>query len=379
MVSVDDVGTYEVAVDFMKSQFFRIREVDRSAPELRFVFPSQSDIGVGRFEALRLSILDESDVDVGSIELKLPSGERISVRDSRLEYIDGELRFTPSGNTPLGPEGEDVVYSISVSDRLGNRVHEFPWRFTVEVPVIIAEGAQGIGQPIPQPLVRRNLNETAEIIDATLDQVVLRYSEAVPLIDDGQLLWSNDPRYPFYWRVLTSSVDASTKTVTIATLPARLEDVIKQGSFNTSQIVEIDPLTNAPLVQAADFGVSIGAGFQYGDQFSQAVVDEPEVKLTASIDWTHQGSLRVAGSIRDSELRELRIRSPQSIDVTASSTLWTGDAVSADDLAGKKIPTSWKLFEREREFVTWVGAVPVWMELTFTVEGGYSFEITGIP
>ena len=247
-----------IEMDAADRKFYRVRMLDEQPPEILSKSPTDGAFGVGRFSVIGVSLEDASSIDTESLSFTVGDHGTYSTNDTELTFSDNTLVFYLGGDTALGGWGHTMTVSLAVADIAGNST-SYTWNFELEVEPQVVDnlfvfgspeaqrGGQQIGTIPTRILAERmaggpiGMNAGADpwtLHSVESDRIVISYTGATaPAFNVDDSLANLTPVNiddVFYRRVLSVNDDGAQKLLTLTTVEVGLEDLVQEGSFNSS-------------------------------------------------------------------------------------------------------------------------------------------------
>lgn len=375
---VSTIGPIPIVDDV---KFYRVIEIDSVAPYVHFDFPPPDSFGVHSEAPLVARLGDETGIDPNSIALQLPSGETIDLSDPRLFFTDDQLEFSLLDGQKHGEPGELVRYGLSVADHNGNTSEVLKWEFEIEKPIVLKEDfiSLGLGQ---SNQLEQNNTEAFKILEASETFIKIEVGQNSPDIQNGQILVSNDSRFPFYWRVIDKTQDPSSQNIfNITAEEIELADIIESGTF----FVEIPEPFLTPL--SARSPVTRNFIWEDPDFIQYFIGVEPkEYKLERSEELFNSSSVSAVvgngtgfsfGSIYqfyaefDDGLKKFEVYHNGDVSVDLKSHLNAGQKIQ-DAIKSKRVLRTNPL--RIKAGPGALPGLPVWIDINLEAYGSYNVD-----
>ncbi|MEI7938574.1 MAG: SUMF1/EgtB/PvdO family nonheme iron enzyme [Verrucomicrobiota bacterium] len=341
-----------------KAQFFKVVRLDTDGPEVYKTAPFDGAIGVDPQASVQAWLRDDSGVNTNTIALTVGTNATVSLSDSRLSYVGGVLTYTPGTNQFLGTNGEVVAVKLSASDTLGNQTTNFTWSFQLELAPVISPNIVFLGGTNPAPC---NLT----LLSTNGDYFTFSYTGSCCLTNGMQLVNTN--LYTGYARTVVSFTDyPASNTVVALTRPATLAELLQAGTLSSSAF---NSLTNtggakyqpknltATLDFPLDYNVPLGHVFYQDANFLVETLDSSQLDLNAT--------LHLVANFKGFKLAAIQAQ----ITGTASFELDAHALATASESFAGSLPL---IAPIHKPYGGFIGPVPVWLDVVFEVNAGYS-------
>jgi sulfatase modifying factor 1 len=375
--------------------FFQVVPLDEQPPAIANQFPADGGFAVRRTSSLTVELTDTTGVDPASLQLTIGNLAPVTTADPRLTFTNGVLTFAGGDSTPLGTFGATVPATLIAADVLGNRGTN-TWSFTLELePQVVANlfvfgspQAQASGQrlgDIPTAALARRLGPVRQnagvpwVLESVQpDRLVLAYTQATPpAFATGTYVCNLTPANPdqiFYRRVTSVSDDAADKRLTLFTVDVPLAEVLKEASISLSaESVIYELSTGNELTQPRSFSPTFDLPVLGADVGGRTVVDLGGVTLKLNeARFLFTSSLSLSLETRALSLQRFSAEFRGNLETALVPEL----TIRAQDLEDT---FQRELFSRRRVvYLGLVGAVPVWLDLNFSLGAEFGFHLSGI-
>jgi formylglycine-generating enzyme required for sulfatase activity len=353
------------------ARFFRVLRVDTASPEVYRVEPAAGGIAVGRQAVLRAWVRDDSDLVTNSLKLTITNRPPVAFGDPRLRIANGMLTYTPGTNEFLGAAGDLVTVSLAAADILGNQTTNFTWSFQLELPVVPSTNLIFIGgggassQPTTSALT---------LISTNGNTFTYSYTGGSSGLANGQFLVSTNLTTGYTRAVVSFSDDAANRTVTVVTRPAKLAELLQQGSFSSVNLTEINGSSSGqsalglPSPTASTKGLNLDFSFNLAQTLFQDAGLTYELLPGSFLNW--RGRLDLDLNIRGSRLREFETKFSGVADFRLEARSSSPGAASHESTKALINPV-------HRLYGGFIGAVPVWVEIVYEINVSSYLELDG--
>ena len=341
-----------------KAQFFKVVRLDTDGPEVYKTAPFDGAIGVDSQASVQAWLRDDSGVNTNTIALTVGTNAPVSLSDSRLSYVGGVLTYTPGTNQFLGTNGQVVAVKLSVNDTLGNQTTNFTWSFQLELAPVISPNIVFLGGTNPAPC---NL----ALLSTNGNYFTFSYSGSCCLTNGMQLVNTN--LYTGYARTVLSFTNyPASNTVVALTRPAKLAELLQAGTLSSSAF---NSLTNsggakyqpknltATLDFPLDYNIPLGHVFYQDANFLVETLDSSQLDLNAT--------LHLVANFKGFRLTAIQAQ----ITGTASFELDAHALATASESFAGSLPL---IAPIHKPYGGFIGPVPVWLDVVFEVNAGYS-------
>jgi formylglycine-generating enzyme len=346
-----------------KSQFFKVVKLDTEGPQVSPVSPLDGAIAVGRQSTVQVGLTDVTGINTNSIILTFGTNAPVSLPNPQLAYAGGLLTYTPATNGFLGTNGEIVVATISVADTLGNVTTNFTWSFQIELPTVASANILFISGTNGLVLVSTNG-----------DYYTFSYPGASSGLTNGLHLVNADP-YTGYSRTVVSFTEyPASHTVVALTRLTKLAELLESGSLSGAKFIELTdpPSTNGMRPSAK----ALIAGIDFHHHYDLKQVLYQDANLTVEILTNSHlylnGSLELAANFEGKKLTKFESKLAGDVDFQLEAHVGAQGAIDHAD-STVLIP---KTDPPKRVFAL-IGNFPVWIDLTFELNAGYSAHLEG--
>ena len=344
------------------AQFFKVVKLDTDGPEVYKTVPFDGAIGVNPQATIQAWLRDDSGVNTNTIALTVGTNAPVSLKDSRLSYVDGLLTYTPGTNEFFGTNGQIITLGLTVADTLGNQTTNFTWSFQLALSPVISTNIVFLGGTNPAPC---NLT----LLSTNGDYFTFSYTGSCCLTNGMQLVNTN--LYTGYARTVVSFTNyPASNTVVALTRTATLAELLQVGTLSSSGFI---PLTNSAggAIQPKDLTTTLDFPLNYtvplGRVLSPAgnllvqILPSSQLNLNATLHLVanfQQGLTAVQAQVNGTASFEL--------DVQAQ-------AAASGGFAGS-LPLITPIHERYFRFI---GPLLVWVDVEFEVNAGYTANFSG--
>ncbi len=369
--------------------FFRVAELDEQPPSIRSQYPQDGGFAVPRFADLTLQLSDATGLDPNSIQLTAGALGTFTVTNSQITFTNGLLTFDSGGDIALGSWGSNVIATLVVADRLGNRGTN-TWSFTLEIQPQVVTNLFVFGSPKAQRAGQRIGNiPTAslasrfgpvpmgagdpwalELVES--NRLVLSYTSTAPGITNGTYLCNLTPtrlEEVFYRKVTSVSNAPASKFLTLWTINVPLAEILLEGSASVSKnsvIYQVD--TNNVVIRAFSFDHEIVFD-PLGVDTNKTLYDQGGVRLTLE-----EAKFLFAPSLALSfETRWLRLQRFKAELRGHLETALVPQLTLAGSFSGTK---EFDLYSHKLlVFVGAVGPVPIWLDFDFNLGAEVGYDL----
>jgi formylglycine-generating enzyme required for sulfatase activity/type II secretory pathway pseudopilin PulG len=360
-------GTLTASTNFLSqifttgapARFFRVLKADTAGPDVYRVEPGAGGIAVARQAALRVWMRDDSDIATNSLRLAITNRPPLALGDPRLRFANGVLTYTPGTNEILGVAGEVVTVSFSAADILGNQTTNFTWSFQLELPVVSSTNLVFIGGGGAQPSTPMLL-----LLSTNGNTFIYSYAGGSSGLAQGQFLVDTNLATGYTRAVVSFTENAVSRTVAVVTRPAKLAELLQQGSFSSAILTEIGPPSPGPPAQGMPpsdvlaTGLVLDFNFNLAQTFFKDAALSIELLPGSFLNWS--GQLDLGLNIRNFQLREFETKFSGAAGFRFEAR---ANASGALDRA----LTNALINPVHRLFGGFVGAVPVWVEVVYEI------------
>ena len=286
------------------ARFFRVVAVDTEGPEFYRTEPAAGGIAVARVAVVRAWLRDDTGIATNTLTLtfRTPAATNgpLTLADARLSFTNGVLTYSPTNTETLGAAGDLVTASLSVADTLGNQTTNFTWTFQLELPAVASTnlvfiggrtagqsprvtplGVPPSGGSAPEPpkggtpnggVAARTQDRIPQsgpaltLVSSNASTFVFSYAGTSSGVTNGMIL-VNPSLQSGYTVVVTNFTEyAVSNTVVVLTRPAKLAELIENGSLVSQTFSEVT--TNAVVPQAT---LNTGLPLNYHHDLAQVV------------------------------------------------------------------------------------------------------------
>jgi len=255
-------------------KFIQATRLDEQAPVIVGSNPADGAFGVRRFSDLTVVLDDFTEIDPATIQLTIGSGAPLTLAGSpALTFQDNILTYDVV-DSALGIFGEEVTFSLTLGDTLGNSTsHTLTCEIEEEAELSVDPAnlfvfgsavAQRAGQRLSarQRVVARAIvgpvrlpaddGDTYELSQILGDRLMLTFDGNAPVFAVDQIVTNTAPADPdevFYRRI--TSLATSGNSLTLMTQTLTLKDVVEAGTISLSDQSVILPTGAAPARRVA--------------------------------------------------------------------------------------------------------------------------------
>ena len=346
-----------------KAQFFKVAKLDTEGPDVSPISPLDGAIAVGPQSTVQVELSDVTGVNSNSIILTIGTNAPVSLPNPQLAYAGGLLTYTPATNGFLGTNGEIVVATISVADTLGNVTTNFTWSFQIELPTVASANILFISGTNGLVLVSTNG-----------DYYTFSYPGASSGLSAGLHLVNAAP-YTGYSRTVVSFTEyPASNTVVVLTRLTKLAELLESGSLSGAKFTELtDPPSKNGMRLAAK---ALIAGIDFNHHYDLKQVLYQDANLTVEILTNSHlylnGSLELAANFEGQKLTKFESKLAGDVDFRLEAHVGAQGSIDRAD-STVLIP---KTDPPKRVFAL-IGNFPVWIDLTFELNAGYSAHLEG--
>ena len=298
----------------------------------------------------------------------------LTLTDARLSFTNGLLTYTPGTNEFLGAAGETVTVQLAAADTLGSQTTNFTWSFQLELPPVANSNLVFIGGGGATP---QSLRATQALVPQTGPALTFvssngntftyTYPGASSGVTNGLIL-VNSSLQSGYTVVVTNFTEyAVSNTVVVITRPARLAELLEDGSLVSQTFTEITTNGLAPAAVLA-----AGLPLNYHQDLRRVLYQDANVTLEllpgSVFDWN--GRLDLGVNIRKFRLREFETTLSSSVNCRLEARVTTTGTLDLNAVTGLINPV-------RKTYGTLVAGVPVWVELVFEIDAGYTMHLEG--
>jgi len=377
-------GTLTASTNFLSqflptdafARFFRVVAVDTDGPEVTRTEPAAGGIAVSRSATLRAWLRDDTGIATNSLTLTLANATStnapVTLTDARLSFTNGLLTYTPTNTETLGAAGDTVTARLTVADPLGNQTTNFSWSFQLELPAVASTnlvfiggaGTAQVARQVQGPRLQSGPDLT--LVSSNAATFVFSYTGASSGVTNGMIL-VNSSLQSGYTVVVTNFTEyAVSNTVVVLTRPAKLAELLQDGSLVSATFTEVT--TNAIAPQDT---ISRGLPLNYHHDLAQTVYQDANLTVEllpgSAFDWN--GRLDLGVNIRDARLREFETALVGTVTANLQARVSVTGAVNTSGSQRLAAPI------RQR-FRTLIGFVPFWVDLVYEIYAGYSASAT---
>ncbi len=348
--------------------------VDTEGPEVYRTEPAMGGIAVSRSAALRAWLRDDTGIATNSLALTLsnPTATNgpLTLSDARLSFTNGLLTYTPTNTETLGAAGDTVTARLSAADPLGNQTTNFTWSFQLELPPVASTNLVFIsGGTTPSARVAQGLTPQAgpvlTFVSSNANTFTFTYTGGSSGVTNGMTLVNANLQNGYTVVVTNFTEYAASKTVIVLTRPAKLAELVENGSLVSQTFSEVT--TNAVTPQAT---LNKGLSLNCHHDLAQVVYQDANVTVEllpgSAFDWN--GKLDLGLNIRGFRLREFETILSGTVSSRLEARVTATGAI--DRSATKALITP----VRQR-YGAFIGVVPVWVELVYEINAGCDLHL----
>ena len=338
------------------ARFFHVVKLDTQGPEIYRTSPMDKAICVDPQSVLRAWLRDPAGVNTNSINLAVGANQSVGLNDPRLRYsADGVLTYTPGTNEVLGALGQKLAVSLWVADTLGNQTTNFTWRFQLALPTVLSSNIVLLGSSSNGPA-------GLKLIATDGTNFTYSYTGSFCGLTNGLQLVNPDPSAGYTCTVAGFTDNPANHTVVVATRPTPLAELLDQGSLASGSFADVTAVRSK----------SAAAGLQLNYSVPLDRILYQDANLLVEI---LQGSALNLGT----ELKLAANFEHFSLTAFEGSLEGTADlalnlhalAYGAVDFAGSTA----LIMPIRRTYFRLIGCVPVWVDLVFEVNAGYTASL----
>ncbi len=362
------------------ARFFRVVAVDTEGPEIYRTEPAAGGIAVARAAILRAWLRDDTAIATNSLTLTLsnPTATNgpLTLADARLSFTNGLLTYSPTNTETLGAAGDLVTASLTVADTLGNQTTNFTWTFQLELPAVASTNIVFIGggtgpqsTRIPQGRIPQS-GPALTLVSSNASTFVFSFTGASSGVTNSMIL-VNSSLQSGYTVVVTNVTEyAVSNTVVVLTRPAKLAELIENGSLVSKTFSEVT--TNAVVPQAT---LNSGLPLNYHHDLEQVVYQGGGLTIEllpgSAFDWN--GKLDLGVNIRGFRLREFETSLSGAVTANLQARVSYTGTVSSSGSRGLITPITKRYGTL---ILTPIGPVPVWVDVVYEIDVGYRASAT---
>ncbi len=354
------------------TRFFRVLLVDTVGPDIYRVEPGAGGIAVGRQAEIRAWLRDDTGIATNTITLTITNRPPVAFGDPRLHFANGVLTYTPGAGEFLGAAGDTVTVSLAAADTLGNQATNFTWAFQLELPVIpsanivfISGGGAGASPARAAPNAAIQTPPKLTLLSTNGNAFTFSYTGVSSGLTPGQFLVNTNLATGYTRAVVSFIENTANHTVVVITRPARLAELLQQGSFSSDSLTEIQ--TTSTGLQSVEkqvngaFAKSLSLNFNF--DLAQMVYRDGQlrVELLPGSFLNLSGKLDLGVNIRDSRLREFETKVSGTADFLLEARAIASGALD-------RTPTVPLINPVRRLYGGFIGVVPVWVELVYEID-----------
>jgi len=361
------------------ARFFRVVAVDTEGPEVFRTEPAAGGIAVSRSVTLRAWLRDDTGIATNTLALTLsnPTATNgpLTLTDARLSFTNGLLTYTPTNTETIGAAGDTVIARLSATDTLGNQTTNFTWSFQLELPPVASTNLVFIGggttpaARAAQALVPQ-AGPALTFVSSNANTLTYTYTGASSGVTNGMIL-VNSSLQSGYTVVVTNFTEyAVSNTVVVSFRPAKLAELLKDGSLVSQGFTEITTNATAPAAV-----LNAGLPLSYHHDLAQTVYSggglTVELLPGSAFDWN--GKLDLGVNIRDFRLREFETLLSGTVTANLQARVTLSSTVT---LSGSRAVITPIMRRYGTAIITPIGPVPVWVDVVYELEAGYSASST---
>jgi formylglycine-generating enzyme required for sulfatase activity len=340
------------------ARFFKVVKLDTDGPEVYKTSPFDGAIGVSSQATLQAWLRDETGINTNSIVLTIGTNTPVRLSDPRLSFSSGLLNYSPGTNEFLGTNGEIVAVSFAAADTLGNQTTNSTWSFQLSLAPLLTTNVIFLGPKGGGPC---NL----ALVATNNDYFTFTYNGSCCLTNGTQLVNTN--LYTGYTRTVVSFTDyPGSNTVVALTRPTKLAELLQAGTLSPANFVE---LTNSPGTRyhQNDLGLNTGFPLQHSFNLGHVLYQDANllVETTPDSRLDLSATLQLAANFHGLKLTQIQAE----ISGTMSFELDVHAKASASKDSTGTVPLITPLHNIYGAFI---GPVPVWLDVVFEVNAGYS-------
>ena len=242
-----------------------------------------------------------------------------------------------------------VTVRVSAADTLGNLTTNFTWSFQLTLPTVVSPNVAFVGN-------------TLTLISTNGDTFTYGYTGSSSGLAVGMLLVNPDQRTGYARTVLGFTDNPVANTVVVSTQTATLAELLQQGTMNSDSFTAVTP---AGQIRAND--LTSGIGLNYSLPLNQVLYQNGYVTIE-TLPGSHlnlSANLRVAANFNWFRLTEFEAEMTGTADFDL-------DAHAIASLSGDYDGEKALITPIHRPFFGFIGAVPVWVDVVFEINGGYT-------
>jgi formylglycine-generating enzyme required for sulfatase activity len=361
------------------TRFFRVSLVDTIGPDIYRMEPGAGGIAVGRQAEIRAWLRDDTGIATNTITLTVADRPPVVFGDPRLRFADGLLTYTPGAGEFLGAAGDTVTVSLAAADTLGNQTTNFAWSFQLGLPVIPSTNIVFVGgggaAAAPARVTRSATAQpppSLTLLSTNGNAFSFSYTGVSSGLTPGQFLVNTNLVTGYTRAVVSFTENTANHTVVVITRPARLAELLQQGSFSAGSLVEIQStptgLQSAGKLVDAAFATGLGLNFNF--DLAQTVYDDGvlNVELLPGSFLNLSGRLDLDVNIKDSRLREFETKVSGTSDFRLEARATASGALN-------RTPSVALIKPVHQLYGGFIGALPVWVELVYEINLGCDLHL----
>ena len=348
------------------SQFFKVVKLDTEGPQIDQTSPMNGAIAVDPQSPVQVWMSDATGINSNSIVLTIGTNAPLNQPNPQLAYANGLLTYTPATNVFLGTNGQTVIASITVADTLGNVTTNFTWSFQIALPTVL--GTNILYIPGSSGFV---------LVSTNGDNFTYSYPGPFPGLSSGEILVDTNLATGYTRAVVAFTNYPASNTLLVLTRAATLAEMLQLGSLSSANFTELGSSGNTTVAFRLK-GATKAAGPMPKFPISNTVNlqgtlyedDNVLIELLPDSQLTLDSDLAFSANFNGLRLSQFSATLAASAGITLDAHI---HATSALDRSGT-IPL---ITPVHRFYAGFVGAVPVWIELVFEINGGYNLHLEG--
>ena len=373
LIATSNALSQTIATDTF-ARFFRVLAVDTEGPEVYRTEPEMGGIAVSRSATLRAWLRDDTGIATNTLTLTLsnPTATNgpLTLTDARLSFTNGLLTYTPTNTETLGAAGATITARLSAADPLGNQTTNFTWSFQLELPPVASTNIVFIGGgTTPAARVAQGLTPQAgpalTFVSSNANTFTFSYTGASSGVTNGMILVNSSLQNGYTVVVTNFTQYPATNTVVVLTRPAKLAELVENGSLVSQGFTEIT--TNALTPQAV---LNAGLPLNYHHDLAQVVYQDANVTVEllpgSAFDWN--GSLDLGLNIRGFRLREFETTLSGTVSSRLEARVTATGAIDRNATKALITPIT-------KRYGAFIGIVPVWVELVYEINAGCDLHL----
>jgi formylglycine-generating enzyme required for sulfatase activity len=331
------------------ARFFTVVRLDRQGPEVYGMSPTDNAIAVSPKAPVQAWLRDETGVNTNTISVAIGTNPPVHLSDRRLTWSNGQLTYAPATNEVLGALGDTVSVKISAADTLGNLTTNFTWSFQLALPTVVNSNLVFVGTSLT-------------LISTNGDTFTYGYSGSASGLAVGMQIVDPNRSNGYMRTVLSFTNNPAAKTVVVATRIATLAELLQRGTLDSDTFTEV-----TPAGQVVKNDLSAGIGLNYSLPLDKVWYQDAYVTI-GTLPSSHlnlSANLKVAANFNWFRLTEFEA----TLTGTADFEL---DAHAIASLSGDYSREIALITPIHRPFFGVIGGVPVWVDVVFEINGGYT-------